>query len=85
MEDIKVVVPADNNDDNDDDNTWKSCCVRADKRAISFFSQLSISILVIVFCLYQLIHLDTCQDQTQYIGLLTLILGVWLPAPAMRR
>ena len=85
MEDIKVVVPADNDDNNDDDNTWKSCCVHADKRAISFFSQLSISILVIVFCLYQLIHLTTCDDRQAYIGLLTLILGVWLPAPAMRR
>ena len=85
MEDIKVVVPADNDDNDDDDNTWKSCCVRSDKRAISFFSQLSISVLVIVFCLYQLIHLTTCNDQQAYIGLLTLILGVWLPAPAMRR
>jgi hypothetical protein len=39
-------------------NYWDSCCLRTDKRAVSFFSQFLISILIITFCLFQLHTLD---------------------------
>ena len=64
-------------------NYWDSCCIRADKRAISFFSQFFISILIISFCLCQLYRLDKC-DSDIYMNLLTLILGTWLPQPSMK-
>ena len=63
---------------------WRSCCLTLDKRATIFFSQLSISLIIIAFCLYQLVHLIDCEPQQAYIGLLTLILGVWLPQPNMK-
>jgi hypothetical protein len=68
------------NEDNDD-NTWTSCCLKVDRSAVIFFSQLSISIGVIAFCLFQLIHLTECEQQTTYSSLLTLILGTWMPNP----
>lgn len=66
------------------ENTWESCCIKLDKRATLFFSQLSISLLVIVFSLYQLLHSSTCEKDQLYSGILTLILGVYLPQPKMK-
>jgi hypothetical protein len=67
------------------ETTWDSCCLRLDKRATIFFSQLSISILVMMFSTVQLVRLDDCESQQAYIGLLTLCLGVWLPQPSMAK
>jgi hypothetical protein len=64
-------------------NVWKSCCLRVDKRAITFFSQFTISLIIIIFCLGQLYILDKC-DSDIYMNLLTLILGTWLPNPSMK-
>jgi hypothetical protein len=63
---------------------WTSCCLEVDKNAVQFFSQLGISIGVISFCLYQLVHLTECEQQQAYSSLLTLVLGVWLPSPKMK-
>lgn len=64
-------------------NVWKSCCLEVDKRAITFFSQFTISIMIISFCLLQLYRLDKC-DSSEYMSLLTLVLGTWLPNPSMK-
>jgi hypothetical protein len=56
---------------------WKSCCFELDRRAVSFFTQLLISLLIITFCLFQLHTLDKC-DSTEYLSLLTMVLGVWV-------
>jgi hypothetical protein len=67
------------------DNTWTSCCIQMDKRAAMFFSQLAISLITIFFCLYQLINVDTCEAQSLYSSLLTLVLGVYLPSPKISK
>ena len=67
------------------DNTWDSCCFRLDRRAAMFFSQLFISLLVMVFCLYQLLTKSSCETDALYSGLLTLILGVYLPQPKIKK
>ena len=64
-------------------DTWKSCCLVMDRRGVIFFSQLSISVMVMAFSIRQLIWLEDCNSQQTYTGLLTLCLGVWLPAPSM--
>lgn len=56
---------------------WKSCCFELDRRAVSFFTQLFISLMIITFCLFQLHTLDKC-DSTEYLSLLTMVLGVWV-------
>ena len=57
---------------------WKSCCgLRLDRRAVSFFSKFSISLVIILFCLYQL-HTKPKCDTSEYLSLLTMILGVWV-------
>jgi hypothetical protein len=67
-----------------DHEEWQSCCVTMDKEATIFFSQLVISVFVLLFCVYQLCVLLDCDSQQTYIGLLTLIIGVWLPSPNLK-
>ena len=67
------------------DNTWTSCCLRTDKRAVVFFSQLTISLIVIFFCVYQLIHVEECEAQSLYSSILTLVLGTFLPSPKISK
>ena len=60
---------------------WKSCCgCNLDKRAVKFFSQLTISLIVVIFSLYQL-HKD--KNTEIYLSLLTMILGVYVEAPRL--
>ena len=80
---LKIDTPRENNVSELSDNTfnrkvfWKSCCFELDRRAVSFFTQLFISLLIIVFCLFQLHTLPKC-DSSEYLSLLTMVLGVWV-------
>ena len=58
---------------------YKTCCgSRLDKRALQFFSQLTISLIVMIFSLYQL-HRE--KDKEIYLSLLTMIVGIYVEAP----
>jgi hypothetical protein len=62
-------------------DTYFSCCLVIDRRALEFFSQLIVICMVMLFSIYQLTTLPDCESQTTYIGLLTLLLGILIPAP----
>ena len=62
--------------------TWKSCCLTIDRRAVQFFSQLCISLIIIIFCLFQL-HTKPKCDTAEYLSLLTMVLGMWIDAPRL--
>ena len=81
MADIENRLPE--NQHPDDENHWESCCIRIDKRAVLFFSQLMISLIIIFFCIYQLVILPDCESKTPFMGLLTLVIGVWVNPPTM--
>ena len=64
---------------------WKSCCFKVDPRTAFFFSQLFISIFVLFFCMIQLLISESdCGREQVYIGLITLIIGFWLPNPQIK-
>tara|TARA_R110000787_G_scaffold1972_2_gene8207 strand:+ start:3785 stop:4120 length:336 start_codon:yes stop_codon:yes gene_type:complete len=66
------------------DDHWESCCgIILDRRATVFFSQLVIASVVIIFCIYQLINSITCEADSLYSGMLTLIIGIYLPSPSL--
>jgi len=70
----------------DNENKWTSCCITMDKRAVLFFSQLSISVSIMGLCIYQLItHYDDCDNNQLYSGILTMLIGIHLPAPKLRK
>jgi len=69
------------------ENLYRSCCgCRLDRRAALYFTQLCISIFVLAFSCYQLRYGgdERCETSQLYVGLLTLILGWWAPAPSLR-
>ena len=66
-------------------NTWRSFCFEIDKRVLLFFSQFSVGLMVISFSLYQLNKDSSCENQQIYIGLLTMMVGIFLPAPRIQK
>lgn len=61
---------------------WRSCsgCL-LDPRVLVFFSSLSISLGVLIFSGYKIATVEGCQQNNMYLGLLTFVLGIWLPNP----
>jgi hypothetical protein len=68
-------------EDKEYENTWKSGCLTMDKRAVMYFSQLSVIVGIMGFSIYQLVNIPDCQGQQSYMGLLTLLIGLLLPNP----
>lgn len=65
-------------------NTWRTCCcptVGTDSRLIKFSAQYLLLLMVFVFTLFQLHRADDCEGSTAYMSLLTLLLGIIIPAP----
>ena len=70
----------------ENENVWRSSCFTADKRAVVFFSQLSITISVIGLCMYQLVkHHDDCDSNQLYSGILSMVIGIYLPQPKIKK
>jgi hypothetical protein len=64
------------------ENQLKTCCgAVSDKRLLIFTSSFSISLIVVAFCCYQLTNNLSCENQQTYVGLLTLVIGIWLKSP----
>lgn len=71
-------------------NSWNTCCrVRSDKRFLRFLITTIISFIITIFSCYQLSKTkpDGCKETCDtssiqlYTGLITLILGYYLPNP----
>ena len=66
------------------DNTYKSCCLTIDKRALNFFTQAIFSGAIIEFCITMLSTNTDCPTFSRYSPLLTFIIGVYLPNPHLK-
>jgi Sec-independent protein secretion pathway component TatC len=66
------------------DNTWKSCCLTTDKRFLLFGTQFFVMLLIIIFCIVQLVKNNDCDSQRAYSSLLTFIIGVMIPTPRVK-
>jgi hypothetical protein len=77
------IVPVDR-DDKENDNIWRSCCLVVDKRMIVFISQLVIAFAVISFSFVQLARSEDCESNQLYVGLVTMIIGIFLPSPRVK-
>ena len=65
-------------------HVWRSCCLDMDSRALLFFSQLLISLLVLGFCVHGVVVLDESNSQWQRMTI-SLLCGIWLPAPRVQK
>lgn len=72
-------------DDNNDEEhyVWKSCCLRCDRDFVVFISTYLLLMNITIFCFYQLIHLTQCSDQSSYLAVLSIILGVFVDRPKL--
>jgi hypothetical protein len=68
----------------ENDKEWRSCCTIMDKEAVMFFSQLGIAITTIAFSITMLALSDSCERDSLYSGILTLVVGVYLPQLQMK-
>ena len=62
-------------------DTWVSCCFKCHKGALVYFTQLTIALIVILFCIVQLLYSNTCEQDSLYSGILMLVVGCFLPNP----
>ena len=65
------------------ENTWQSCCITVDKRAVQYFTQVLIICSIMAFNIYQLISLKDGSNQITYMSLLTFLIGILVPSPKM--
>jgi len=63
---------------NHQDKQWKSCCFSLHKESSIFFGKMTVSILGIAICAYQLINNKDCTTQLGYSSTLSMIIGTWL-------
>ncbi len=62
---------------------WESCCLRMNVHATLYFTQLAVMLIGVSFSIYQITKLSRCEDQTPYFGLLTSLIGIFLPSPKL--
>ena len=58
---------------------WRSCCVELDKQAVIYFAQIGIGVAVLAFSAVQLIRSKTCDQSAPYLGLISFIIGTYVP------
>lgn len=80
----KIIAHKLHMEDREYGDIWRSCCgLLIDRRLLTYLAQLLIIILIISFCIVQLIRLEECSGQQAYLGLLTLLIGILCPSPAL--
>ena len=73
-------------DNHIDQHSWRSCCnSKIDRRATIFFSHFLLALFVVLFSCYQLVHLQNCEAQSLYSGIITFILGIYCPSPKLSK
>ena len=68
------------------DNTYNTCCSSGgtDKRLIQYGTKFSLTLLVMVFCFYQIITAGECDSlKPWYCSLVSGVIGVWLNSPKL--
>jgi hypothetical protein len=62
-------------------NTWTSCCITLDRRAVQYFTQIIMIGGTMAFSISQLYRHESCENQQAYLGLLTMLIGLLMPSP----
>lgn len=61
-----------------EERKWRSCCFQLESESTKFFGKMTISLLTIAICAYQLITVKECAYQIGYSSLLSLVVGSYL-------
>ena len=80
-DDVKIeVVPA-----YDSPTVWRSMCLTMDNNAVQYFTTIGIITGIMGFSIYKLSTNESCESQTAYMGLLTMMIGLVAPAPQFKK
>lgn len=60
-------------------STWKSCCFSANVAAVKYFTTLTISIIVLLFACFMIIHEQ--NDRALWVSMISGIAGQYMPSP----
>jgi hypothetical protein len=66
-----------------EDKVWTSCCFRCDKGMVVYISHTTILASMMVYSAGMLSMSDTCESQNIWQSLLTMCIGLLIPAPKM--
>ena len=70
-------------DDEEKKNEYSLCCSKrkTDRRLLTFISLFSISVMVLSFSFYMLTTDLDCNQESVYVGLISMIVGIWMKSP----
>ncbi len=81
----KIEIPASTTEIGSD-NTWKSCCgLELDQHAVVYFTTVGIISGIMIFAIYKLTTNESCEVQTVYMSLLTMLIGILAPNPQFKK
>ena len=72
-------------DNSRDNSRLMSSCTNVNffnAKCAAFYTSALFSSALMVFAFVKLYHIDPTEDRSVYIGMLTSIIGTWLPSPA---
>ena len=61
-----------------EERKWRSCCFQLEPESSLFFGKMTVSVLVMGLCGYQLITLRDCNYQSLYSSILSSVITFWL-------
>ena len=65
-------------------NTYQSCCLTSDKRALEFFLKSGVIFSVLVFSMIQVMTVGNPSERNAFLNVVILILGTFLPSPKIK-
>lgn len=71
-------------DDTIDDKEWDTCCSHSSKEFIKYMVTVSISLIVLIFCLF-MITINPDEDNSIYFSLMSSIITLYVPSPQINK
>lgn len=65
-------------------NTYRSCCLTSDKRALEFFLKSGVIFSVLIFSMIQVMTVENSAERNAFLNVVILILGTFLPSPKIK-
>ena len=66
-------------------NTYESCCLKIDKRALEFFLKSFVIFSVLIFAMLMSVYTENVSERNAFINIVILILGCFLPSPSIKK
>lgn len=62
---------------------WDLCGGKVHHGALQFMTQSLVTLVLVLFCIYQLVTQSDCNSQQLYAGIITFVVGIYIPHPVL--